>query len=408
MEYGLIGKKLGHSFSKIIHEHFENYAYDLVELSEDDFSEFITAKEYKGLNITIPYKEKVIPYLDFVDAFAKEIGAVNTVINKNGMLCGYNTDFGGLKKLIEINGFDLYNKKVLILGTGGTSKTACAVCKHLGAGEIVTVSRNGSINYSNVYTLHCDADIVINTTPCGMYPDNDSCAVDVSKFSFLQGVIDVVYNPLQTKLVRTAKIRGIKAVGGLYMLTSQAILAAEYFTGKAYPDAVYSSVYSYVHSLKQNIVLSGMPGCGKSTIGKELAIRLGKAFIDTDTLIVENEGMEITEIFGKYGEDYFRKAETEAVKYASSQSGTVIATGGGAVLKKENIDYLKSNGSIFFLNRPISDIVPTEDRPLSSDYEALKKRFEERYTTYINTADYEIHINGSVDDAVNCITEILK
>lgn len=407
MEYALIGEKLGHSFSQVIHGFFEDYSYELIEVTQEKFSDFVNGKEYKGINITIPYKEKIIPYLDYIDDFAKEIGAVNTVVNRSGKLYGYNTDFGGLKKLVELNNFDLKNKKALILGSGGTAKTACAVCKHLGANEIITVSRSGNVNYSNVYSLHNDANIIINTTPCGMYPDNNSCAVEIDKFNNLEGVIDVVYNPLQTKLVRLAEEKGIKAVSGLYMLIAQAVLAAEYFTGKTYSEDVFKNTYNFILSSKKNIVLTGMPGSGKSTIGKAISEKSGRAFIDTDALVVEKEGMEITEIFSKYGEEYFRNAETEAIKFASSQSGVVIATGGGAVLKKENIDLLKSNGKIFFLNRPISDIVPTADRPLSADLEALKKRFDERYTIYMSTADKEINIKGTVDDAVSCIMENL-
>lgn len=408
MKYGLIGEKLGHSFSKVIHDSFSLYDYELKELNKDELHSFLTKKDFCAVNVTIPYKESVLPYLEEIDGFAKEIGCVNTVVNIGGKLYGYNTDFGGLLKLIKRNGFDFNGKKVLILGTGGTSKTAYAVSKHLNAREIYKVSRKGEINYSNVYDLHGDADFIINTTPCGMYPNNDSCAVDVNRFGRLSGVIDVVYNPLKTKLVKQAEQKGIKAVTGLYMLVAQAVYAAEIFSGKSFTDEIFEKTFSYVLSKKQNIVLIGMPGSGKSTVGKALSQKLSKPFIDTDSLVVEKENMEITEIFSQKGEKYFRDCESQAVKYASSQNGVIIATGGGAVLKRENVDALSSNGIIFFLNRPLSDIVPTSDRPLSSNEEDLKRRFKERYPIYIKSADKEIMINGNVDDAVEEIMEGLR
>lgn len=408
MQYGLVGEKLGHSFSKVIHEYFEDYNYELVEVKKENFESFILNKAFCGINVTIPYKETVLPYLDYIDEYAQKIGCVNTVLNKNGKLYGYNTDFSGLLMLIKRNNFDFFQKKVLILGTGGTSKTAYAVSKYLGSSEIYKVSRSGELNYTNVYKEHFDADFIINTTPCGMFPNNDSCAIDVSKFKNLSGVIDVVYNPIKTKLVLSAQKNGIKAVGGLYMLVAQAIFAAEIFTGKKYSDEVFEKTYKYILKKKENIVLIGMPGSGKSTIGKQLALRLKRKFIDTDSLVSEKYLMSIPEIFSKYSEEVFRDAETTAVKEASSANSAVIATGGGAVLRDENIEYLSSNGIIFFLNRPISDIVPTDDRPLSSNFEDLKKRFDERYSVYKNASDKEIAVNGSVDDAVNEILECMK
>ena len=408
MKYGLVGEKLGHSFSKVIHEYFAQYEYDLCEIPLQEINSFFIKKEFKAINITIPYKEVVIPHLNYIDESAEKIGAVNTVVNKKGKLFGYNTDFGGLRKLILKNNFDFKGKKVLILGSGGTSKTAFAVSSSLGAESIVVVSRNGEINYKNVKKLHSDCDFIINTTPCGMFPNSDSSAIDLVGFKKLSGVIDVVYNPLKTKLVLQAESMGIKACGGLYMLVSQAILASEYFCDKKYDEKTFDETYKYVLSKKQNIVLTGMPGSGKSTIGKALSERLSMPFIDTDELIVENEGIEIPEIFSRFGEKYFRDAETQAIKQVSSQGGLIIATGGGAVLKEKNIQYLKSNGKIFFLNRPIEDIVPTESRPLSSNYDDLKKRFSERYDIYKSTAEEEVFVNGDVETAVRIVLEKLK
>ena len=407
MKYAVIGEKLGHSFSKVIHEHFAPYKYDIVEVSPDDFDAFMTKRDFSGINVTIPYKQRVMEYLSYIDPMAQEIGAVNTVVNRDGKLYGYNTDFGGLKKLILRQGFDFTDQKVLILGSGGTSKTAFAVSKALGAASVLRVSRKGELTYENVLSLHADADFIINTTPCGMFPNNDAAAISPDGFESLKGVVDVVYNPLETKLVRQAKEKGIDGCCGLYMLVSQAVLASEIFLDTSYDESVYEDTYRFVLSKKQNIVLTGMPGSGKSTIGKALSEKLGKEFVDTDELIINNEKMPISEIFARHGESYFRFAETEAIKEASAKSGFVIATGGGAVLKKENVDYLRSNGKIFFLNRPIADILPTDDRPLSSTRADLQKRFDERYPIYQETADEEIFVDGKVENAVRRIEETL-
>lgn len=407
MKYAVIGEKLGHSFSKVIHEHFAPYEYDIVEVAPDAFDAFMTKRDFSGINVTIPYKQRVMEYLSYIDPMAQEIGAVNTVVNRDGKLYGYNTDFGGLRKLILRQDFDFTEQKVLILGSGGTSKTAFAVSKALGAASVLKVSRKGELNYDNVLSLHADADFIINTTPCGMFPKNDAAAISLDGFDGLKGVVDVVYNPLETKLVRQAKERGIKACCGLYMLVAQAVLASEIFLDTSYDESVYEDTYRFVLSKKQNIVLTGMPGSGKSTIGKALSEKLGKEFVDTDELIIKNEKMPISEIFARHGELYFRAAETEAIKEASAKSGCVIATGGGAVLKKENVDFLKSNGKIFFLNRPIADILPTDDRPLSSNRSDLQKRFNERYPIYKATADEEIFVDGKVENAVRRIEEKL-
>lgn len=407
MQYGLIGKKLSHSFSKLIHESFAPYQYDIKELTEDELDAFMKKHDFCGINVTIPYKQLVMPYLSCIDESAEKIGAVNTVVSRNGKLYGYNTDFGGMKRLLEKNGFDMRGKKVLILGTGGTSNTAFAVAKSLGADAVFKVSRSGEISYENVKALHADAHFIINTTPCGMYPDNDGCPLSLDGFKNLEGVADAVYNPLETKLAASARKMGIRSCCGLYMLVSQAVLASEIFTGEKYGEETYQKAYKLVLSQKQNIVLTGMPGSGKSTVGKALAQKLGKEFIDTDDLIIKNEGRQISEIFSTQGEEYFRDAETKAVKQASQNGGYVIATGGGAVLRAENVDALMQNGKIFFLNRPLEDIIPTDDRPLARDKDALKKRFEERYPIYKATASEEIQIDGCVENAVRQIIEKL-
>ena len=413
MKYGLIGEKLGHSFSKPIHEKIAGYTYEIKEIAKEDLDAFMKAKDFCGINVTIPYKADVIPYLDYIDPVAEKIGAVNTIVNHDGKLCGYNTDFGGLKMLIEKCGFCYEGKKVIIAGTGGTSKTANAVARALGAATVLHVGREQDagyegVNYENVYALHGDADYIINTTPLGMYPNCDGYSLEVSKFKNLKGLTDVVYNPLKTRLSQMAEKCSVKSACGLYMLVCQAVLACEKFTGEKFDtQKLAQEIFDEIVKEKQNIVLIGMPGSGKSTIGKALAEKLGKNFIDTDDMIVSQYGV-ISDIFAQNGEQYFRNIETEQVKNAAKMNGMVIATGGGAVLREENVDALRQNGVIFFLNRPIEDIVPTDDRPLSSDYEALKKRFEERYDIYVKSADEEIFVDGIVENSVNKIMEKLK
>ena len=409
MKYGLIGEKLGHSFSKIIHEKIADYTYELKEISKGNLDGFMKAKNFRCINVTIPYKEAVMPYLDYVDPAAKAIGAVNTIVNRDGKLYGYNTDFYGMKLMIERKGFDIKDSKVLILGSGGTAKTSKAVSEALGAKEIITVSRSGDVNYDNVVTLHPDADFIINTTPCGMYPDNDTYAIDPVRFPSLKGVIDAVYNPLKTTLIQKGEELGIKGVTGLYMLVAQAVVAYCLFMDNDDIDTkkITDEIYAEMIKEKQNIVLIGMPGSGKSTIGKALADKLGRNFIDTDDVITEKYGV-ISDIFVQNGEAYFRDIESQTVKEVSKKGSIVIATGGGAILRQENVRALRQNGVLFFLNRPLEDIIPTADRPLSSDIESLRKRFEERYPIYKATGDFEIAIDGKIENAVNRITECLQ
>lgn len=359
------------------------------------------AHDFRAINVTIPYKETVIPYLDEISETAKSIGAVNTIVNKGGKLYGYNTDFYGMTALLEKNNIILKDKKVVILGSGGTSKTSLAVSQALGAGEIIRVSRTGnenSLTYEELYKNHTDADIIINTTPVGMFPNIFASPIDLEQFISLSGVIDAVYNPLTTVLVSQAKKRGIKADCGLYMLTAQAVKAYEFFMEKEADTALTDRIFSEVLSLKKNIVLTGMPGSGKSTTGKIIAKNLGREFIDTDDEIVKAAGMEIPEYFRLYGEKKFRELEAQVIKCVSAKSGVVIATGGGAVLNSENIDALKMNGTVYFLDRQLSDLLPTEDRPLASSAEAIKQRYEERYDIYTATADEIIKINGLPKD----------
>ncbi len=408
MEYGLIGEKLGHSFSKTVHNLLADYDYELKEIAKEDLETFMVNKNFKAINVTIPYKEKVIPFLDSIDDKAKKIGAVNTVVNKNGKLYGYNTDFLGLKLLIEKTGIEIENKKVLILGSGGTSKTAFAVANSMGAKEILVVSRNGGenlITYDKALTEHYDSEVIINTTPVGMYKKIGVSPIDISCFKNLKGVIDAVYNPLSSAIVTDAKQRGIKASGGLYMLIAQATFAAEKFLSREIPKTETDRIYSEILKVKKNIVLIGMPSSGKSTVGKMLAEELNKEFVDSDTEIEKLTNMGIPELFERYGEKHFREIESMVIANIALRQSCVIATGGGAVLNSRNVELLKENGFVVFLDRSIENLITTSDRPLTRTKEALQKRYDERYDIYCSSADFKIDANGTVNDNVNKIKE---
>lgn len=415
MKYGLIGEHLPHSFSKEIHAKIADYIYELHEIEKDKLDTFMKAKDFIAINVTIPYKKDVIPYLSEIDENAKRIGAVNTIVNHSGKLFGYNTDFFGMRALIEKIGLGFNGKKVAILGTGGTSNTAIAVCEALGTKQTVVVGRtakSGVITYEELYRNHSDADYLINTTPCGMYPYPDGnekisgTAVDLSMFPNLKGVVDAVYNPLRPNFVMDALERGLLAEGGLYMLVAQAVVAAEKFMDKTVDPSVTDRIFNEIRASKENIVLSGMPGSGKSTVGKYLAKSLSRKFIDTDEEIVKQTGKEISEIFAEIGNEGFRKIEAEVIARVSSENqGSVIATGGGAILRDDNVRALKRNGKIYFLNRPIENIVPTADRPLALDRTALEARFRERYARYLATCDREIKTVESASETAKMISE---
>jgi len=388
-KYGCIGKKLTHSFSKEVHKRLADYEYELIELDENQVAPFLHKKDFSAINVTIPYKETVIPYLDCVSDIARKIGAVNTIVNCDGKLYGYNTDYYGMKALVEKLKLTFLDKKVLILGTGGTSKTARVLAHDLGAAKVFTVSRRKSdehIDYSEAVTLHSDADIIINTTPSGMYPDCNSKPIDLSFFTRLEGVIDAVYNPLRTNLVLDAMQRGIKAEGGLYMLVMQAVVAAEKFLNAKILKSTADSVFLSVLNEKENIVLIGMPGSGKSTVGKLLNVA-GFEFFDTDAEIEKQCGCTIKELINLKGEDFFRNTETAVLKEISTKGGRIISTGGGAVLREENVRALKQNGKLFFLDANLSRLTATDDRPLSNTKDKLLKLYNERINIYKSAAD---------------------
>ncbi len=411
MKYGLIGERLGHSFSREIHGKIADYEYELCEIQRDELDGFMREKDFSAINVTIPYKEAVITYLDEIDAAALSIGAVNTVVNRGGKLYGYNTDYAGASAMIRYTGISLDGKKVLILGTGGTSKTLSHVARDMGAAEIVFVSRRareGCVTYDEAVRDHADADVIVNTTPVGMYPNVDASPIDITKFAKLSGVVDVIYNPLETNLVRAAKERGIPTSGGLYMLAAQAVYASAHFLGTEADDALTERVYREVLREKMNIVLCGMPSCGKTTVGRIIANLTGRSLVDTDDLVRDGSGREIPEIFSTDGEASFRALEREAVSSASKLSGAVIATGGGAVIDKRNVDALRRGGMIFFIDRPIEMLIPTSDRPLSSDIDALKRRYDERYPIYTSVADKIIDGSGSASEIAAKILEVFK
>lgn len=408
MKYGLIGEHLTHSFSKVIHEQIGDYVYEIKEIEPENVKAFIESKDFLGINVTIPYKEKVIPYLDYVDKDALSIGAVNTVVNRDGKLYGYNTDYSGMLALVNRVGIRVAGKKTLIIGTGGTSKTATAVVKDLGAKEIIYVSNievSGAYSYEEIYKNHTDAQIIFNTSPVGMYPKNQGMPIDITKFKDLEGVIDVVYNPIRTNLVLKAKELGIKSEGGLYMLGAQAVYAYEHFSGNKVDKSLCDKIYDSVIKSKDNIALIGMPASGKSSVGRVLAEMTGKTLVDTDEEIVKRAGTDIPTIFKEYGEEYFRQLESQVIGDFAKQNGLVISTGGGAILKKENVTLLKQNATVYFLDRSLDLLVPTEDRPLSSNREAITKRYNERYSIYLASADKRIEGDGTVDEVAKIIYE---
>lgn len=404
MEYGCIGEHLPHSFSKIIHDMIGRYPYIIHEVAKDELHDFMTTRDFKGINVTIPYKQDVIPYLYEISDQAKAIGAVNTIVNKDGKLYGHNTDFGGMEALIHKMNLDFTGKKVLILGTGGTSKTSFAVATHLKAREIYKVSRTpseGILSYEEAYEKHQDAEIIINTTPVGMFPKIENQAVDLTKFPNLTSVVDAVYNPLSSRLILQAKSLGLNAEGGLYMLVAQAVIAAEIYLEEKLPVSMIDEIYEKVLKEKQNISLVGMPGSGKSTVGHALSEKLGKEFVDTDALIVERAGMEITEIFKEKGEPWFRDLEAEILKEVSMKNGQIISSGGGAVLRTENVLNMKMNGPVLFIDRPVNALKPTDDRPLADTEDKMVKLYETRLPIYTAACDIHVISDGRVEDTIN-------
>ena len=401
MNCGLIGHPLKHSYSCQIHRALASYDYRLWDLTPEELAPFLERREFAGINVTIPYKQQVIPYLDGLSHRARAIGAVNTIVNRDGRLLGYNTDFAGMAALLRRLGIELSGKKVLVLGTGGTSRTACAVAAEAGAAQVLRVSRSGregAVTYEQAAERHGDAACIINTTPCGMYPAVEDCPLELDAFPGLRGVVDAVYNPLRTNLVLEARRRGIPAEGGLYMLAAQAVYASALFQGTEAAEAQIDLAYRTVLRQMENIVLIGMPSSGKTTVGRLLAARTGKAFVDTDELTEQAIGTTIADYFAAHGEDGFRDREQEAVAAAAAEGGRVIATGGGAMLRPENLTALRRSGRLFFLDRSREKLIATADRPLSSDAEALRRRYAERYDLYCAACDVRVDGDGDAEE----------
>lgn len=421
MKYGLIGEHLGHSFSKQIQtriaeiENVKDYDYQLVELDKEEFKEFMEKKDFKGINVTIPYKKDVIPYLDEMDESAKAIGAVNTIINVDGKLKGYNTDFGGFLYMVKAHNVHMEGKKVLIIGNGGACAAVKAVCKHENAKDIVIVSRSanrGAIGYDEMYTSHLDADIVVNTSPVGMFPNIVNAPIDVSWFHKLECVLDVVYNPILTRLCFEAQEADIKRVIGLEMLIAQAKYTFEIFKNMSFDDSIIDEIKKEMLKDRCNIVLIGMPSAGKTTIGKMLEEKLGKEFFDLDDMIIAKAGKSIPEIFQESGEAGFRAIETEVAIEASKMNNKIIATGGGVVKHKVNMDFLRLNGITIFIDRDIDKLISSDpNRPLSNSKQALQQMYKERYPLYQKYAAYiavnNANIEETVDDIVNAYHSIL-
>ena len=405
MEYGLIGEKLGHSYSPMIHGMLGDYRYELRELAPEELGPFLRAGRFRGLNVTIPYKRAAVPFCDHLTETAIETGCVNTLIKqKNGKLTGHNTDIGGFMRMLRRAGIDPSGMKCVILGSGGTSHTALTALRHMGAGSIVVVSRSGPVTYADLMKDHTDAQLLINTTPVGMYPNNGKTAADIGGFRALEGVTDVVYNPEKTALILEAEKRGLRFVSGLPMLVAQARLASEAFFDRAIDPAVEDVILREIRSSALNLVLIGMPGAGKSTLGAMLSRSLGRPFVDLDERIAEKAGLSIPEIFERYGQARFRDLESEIIQDVCRSSGHVISAGGGAVLRDENVRAMRQNGRMCHLRRPI-DLLALDGRPNSVSREAVRGLWEQRKALYAAAADYTVDNDSDMSEAANRIWE---
>ena len=404
MKYGLIGRSLSHSYSAAIHKKLGCPDYAVLSLEPDELEAFITKRDFIGINVTIPYKKDVMRFCGHISDAAKRIGSINTIISApDGTLRGDNTDYAGLKFLADSGGINFAGKKVLILGTGGTSLTAQAVARDFGAGEVLVASRTGTTNYDNIYDLN-NIDVIINTTPVGMYPNNGVSPVDLSRFTPLCGVIDVVYNPLKTALIQQAEDLSIPCVGGLSMLVHQAKVAEELFMVKAIDDGETIRVYKEIAGSVTNIILIGMPGCGKSSIGKAAAKLLDKQFVDIDSLIEEREGTSIESIFETRGQAYFRALESDIINEVTKIGNQVIATGGGSILDEKNRGAMRQNGRIYYIEAPVEKLAMT-GRPLSTSSDALRDIQKVRQPIYEKLADVRIKNNSSINNAADRIAE---
>ena len=380
MDYGLIGERLGHSYSPQIHALLGNDRYELRPIPPEELDAFLRARNFRGLNVTIPYKQAVLPYCAQLSDTAREIGCVNTlVVRPNGSLLGHNTDIGGFTTMLREAGIDPAGKKAVVLGSGGTSLTARTALRRMGAREIVVVSRRGPVTYDALYAEHADAQLLVNATPVGMYPK-------------------------KTALILDAQARGIPAVSGLTMLVAQAREADEWFFNRPVPGEVVRTICGEIRAEMLNLVLVGMPGCGKSTLGAQVAALLNRPFVDCDEEIVREAGMSIPEIFARFGETDFRRREAEVLRRVGRESGTVVATGGGAILREDNVRALRQNGRVCFLRRALEQL-PTDGRPLSGPDDAIARLWRERREKYERCADFTVDNNSSAEAVARRIQE---
>ncbi len=403
MKCGLLGRKLGHSYSPQIHALLCDYEYGLFEVEPENLADFLQNGDFSGLNVTMPYKKDVIPHLDELSPIARKLGAVNTIVRRDGKLIGHNTDYFGFATMVRHSGLAVSGKKVLVLGSGGASNTAVAVLEELGA-NVTVISRGGENHYGNLAN-HADAAVIVNTTPVGMYPNTGISPVRLNLFPHLEGVLDVVYNPARTALLLEAEQRGLPAMNGLLMLVAQAKEAAQWFNGSAISDDKIGIIHRHLRRQMENIVLIGMPGCGKSTVGKALAAKLGKAFVDADKEIAQRAGMSIPEIFAQEGESGFRSREAQVLSELGKESGLVIATGGGCVTVGSNYGHLHQNGAILWLQRDI-DKLPTHGRPLSQAGK-LEEMYAVRKPLYAAFADFAADNNKDLKSTIAQILEVL-
>lgn len=397
MEYGLIGGALGHSYSKLIHEQLCGYTYELCPLpAEADARAFLRARAFKAVNVTIPYKRLALECCDEADPRAAAIGAVNTLVNRGGRLFGYNTDYDGFSYLARAHGVNFSGRTVLVLGTGGTSRTVTAAAKAGGAKEVLYASRAGgpgTLDYSRAAARQ-EVQVVVNTSPAGMYPEVESCLLHPAAFPQLEAVLDVVYNPFKTELVQRAGELGVTAAGGLEMLVAQAVYAARLFTGQEIPEKCIDPVFRSIWADRANIVLVGMPSSGKTTIGRMLAKALDKRFVDLDAEIERASGQSVPSIFETQGEAGFRRWEQRVTGRFAKESGQVLSCGGGVVKTAANVRALRRNGVVLFIDRPVEKLRVGGSRPLSTDREALERMAAQRGPLYRAAADITVDNSG--------------
>ncbi|MBQ9113047.1 MAG: shikimate kinase [Clostridia bacterium] len=403
MKCGVLGEHLGHSFSPMIHGLLADYSYRIIEKAPEEVENFVRSCEYDAYNVTIPYKKTVMPFLDVISPEAQKLGAVNTVVNKDGKRYGYNTDYFGFSHMIDLSGIDITGKKAMVFGTGGAAVTVCAVLRDRGVGELVSIS----IDDNNIETLskHPDTEVIVNCTPVGMYPKNGESPVDLALFPKALGVLDIVYNPSKTALVLDAERRGIIAVSGLSMLVAQAVKGFEFFTGHPAEDGACERITKAIEAQTKNVVLIGMPGCGKSTVGKLIAAKLNRPFYDADEEFAKTYNVSAADIITEKGEEAFRLMEHEIAKTLGKMSGAVIACGGGVVTRDYNYDPLHQNSTIVFLERELSNL-STKGRPLSQA-NSLQTLYDARIGAYCRFADIRVASTEVPENTATLIIEKL-